>query len=299
MTVAVVQLALDEDEVGDVDRAVEAMPRDDAPAAMASARGSASRDRTVNRWIGRGPGATAPTLRGRVGRGRDSERKVRSVRWQAMESEELPPTRLVLVRHGESMASVNRSIGGPRTCAGLSDLGRRQCERLGTRLAETGELGDVVLCSSRVPPRHRDRRAAGAGARRRRGPDRRALGRARPRAGVRRADVRGVHRAPRQARTGRPTRTPSRSRAARRSPSCTTGSGRPSATRSPTTSGARWSSAATAASSTPCCGWRCGLRRPVTSSCSRRTPRSPSCCSCGPGRWRLVRYNDAAHLAGL
>ena len=68
-----------------------------------------------------------------------------------MESEELPPTRLVLVRHGESMASVNRSIGGPRTCAGLSDLGRRQCERLGTRLAETGELGDVVLCSSKYP----------------------------------------------------------------------------------------------------------------------------------------------------
>jgi probable phosphoglycerate mutase len=68
-----------------------------------------------------------------------------------MESEEVPPTRLVLVRHGESMASVNRSIGGPRTCAGLSDLGRRQCERLGTRLAETGELGDVVLCSSEYP----------------------------------------------------------------------------------------------------------------------------------------------------
>jgi len=68
-----------------------------------------------------------------------------------MESDEVPPTRLVLVRHGESMASVNRSIGGPRTCAGLSDLGRRQCERLGARLAETGELGDVVLCSSKYP----------------------------------------------------------------------------------------------------------------------------------------------------
>ena len=39
--------------------------------------------------------------------------------------------------------------------------------------------------------------------------------------------------------------------------------------------------------------------RPAASSCSRRTPRSPSCCSCGPGRWRLLRYNDAAHLAGL
>jgi probable phosphoglycerate mutase len=65
--------------------------------------------------------------------------------------DEPAPTRLVLVRHGESMASVNRSIGGPRTCAGLSDLGRRQCERLAVRLAETGELTDVVLCTSAYP----------------------------------------------------------------------------------------------------------------------------------------------------
>jgi probable phosphoglycerate mutase len=65
--------------------------------------------------------------------------------------DEPEPTRLVLVRHGESMASVNRSIGGPRTCAGLSDLGRRQCERLAVRLAETGELTDVVLYASAYP----------------------------------------------------------------------------------------------------------------------------------------------------
>jgi probable phosphoglycerate mutase len=65
--------------------------------------------------------------------------------------EDLPPTRLVLVRHGESMASVNRSIGGPRTCAGLSDLGRRQCDRLRARLAETAELTDVVLYASGYP----------------------------------------------------------------------------------------------------------------------------------------------------
>ena len=44
-----------------------------------------------------------------------------------------------------------RSIGGPRTCSGLSDLGRRQCERLATRLSETGELSDVVLYASRYP----------------------------------------------------------------------------------------------------------------------------------------------------
>ncbi len=65
--------------------------------------------------------------------------------------DEPEPTRLVLVRHGESMASVNRSIGGPRTCVGLSELGRRQCERLAVRLAETGELSDVVLYASAYP----------------------------------------------------------------------------------------------------------------------------------------------------
>jgi broad specificity phosphatase PhoE len=68
-----------------------------------------------------------------------------------MDDEEVPPTRLVLVRHGESLASVNRSIGGPRTCSGLSDLGRRQSERLAARLAETGELTDVVLFASAYP----------------------------------------------------------------------------------------------------------------------------------------------------
>ena len=44
------------------------------------------------------------------------------------------PTRLILVRHGESVATVNRVIGGPRTCAGLSELGRQQAERLRERL---------------------------------------------------------------------------------------------------------------------------------------------------------------------
>ncbi len=39
-------------------------PSEAAPTATAVARGSVSRDRTVNLWIGRGPGATAPTLRG-------------------------------------------------------------------------------------------------------------------------------------------------------------------------------------------------------------------------------------------
>lgn len=62
--------------------------------------------------------------------------------------EERPPTRLVLVRHGESNASVSRSIGGPRTCSGLSPFGRQQCQRLAERLRRTNELADAHLYAS-------------------------------------------------------------------------------------------------------------------------------------------------------
>jgi probable phosphoglycerate mutase len=61
---------------------------------------------------------------------------------------ERTPTRLVLVRHGESKVTVRRVIGGHRSCDGLSDLGRRQAERLATRLAETGEIPADRLVSS-------------------------------------------------------------------------------------------------------------------------------------------------------
>jgi probable phosphoglycerate mutase len=60
-------------------------------------------------------------------------------------------TRVILVRHGESKATVRRSIGGPRTCDGLSDLGRAQAERLRDRLATTGELSVDALYSSNYP----------------------------------------------------------------------------------------------------------------------------------------------------
>jgi probable phosphoglycerate mutase len=62
---------------------------------------------------------------------------------------EAPPTRLVLIRHGESNVTVNRVIGGFRTCTGLSALGREQAERLRQRLTETGELeADVLIASN-------------------------------------------------------------------------------------------------------------------------------------------------------
>lgn len=62
-----------------------------------------------------------------------------------------PTTRLVLVRHGESQVTVRRVVGGPRTCSGLSELGRRQAERLATRISETGEISADVIYSSGYP----------------------------------------------------------------------------------------------------------------------------------------------------
>jgi probable phosphoglycerate mutase len=70
-----------------------------------------------------------------------------------MSSERTPeaPTTLVLVRHGESNVTVNRVIGGYRSCTGLSELGRRQADRLRERLATTLELTADVLLSSNFP----------------------------------------------------------------------------------------------------------------------------------------------------
>lgn len=44
--------------------------------------------------------------------------------------------------------TVNRVIGGVRTCSGLSDLGRQQAQRLAERLTATGELQPDVLLAS-------------------------------------------------------------------------------------------------------------------------------------------------------
>lgn len=66
-------------------------------------------------------------------------------------SAEFPHTRVVLVRHGESRVTVRRVVGGPLTCDGLSELGVRQAERLRDRLAETGEIEATQLVSSAYP----------------------------------------------------------------------------------------------------------------------------------------------------
>jgi probable phosphoglycerate mutase len=57
-------------------------------------------------------------------------------------------TRVILVRHGESNTTVARRIGGFRTCSGLSALGREQAQRLRDRLTQTGEISADVLISS-------------------------------------------------------------------------------------------------------------------------------------------------------
>lgn len=66
-------------------------------------------------------------------------------------SDEVPPTRLVAIRHGESNATVGRFVGGPRSCTGLSVFGVRQCERLAERLRSSGELAGARLYSSHYP----------------------------------------------------------------------------------------------------------------------------------------------------
>jgi len=60
-------------------------------------------------------------------------------------------TRLVLIRHGESTAMVDGIVGGDAGCRGLSDLGRRQGAALRDRLEATGELVADVLVASTLP----------------------------------------------------------------------------------------------------------------------------------------------------
>src|SRR2546423_1692878 len=50
------------------------------------------------------------------------------------------PTRLVLIRHGESRSTVDRVVGGHRGCSGLTDRAVRQAKALRDRLAHTREL---------------------------------------------------------------------------------------------------------------------------------------------------------------
>jgi probable phosphoglycerate mutase len=66
---------------------------------------------------------------------------------------EAAPTRLILIRHGESRSTVDRVVGGHEGCTGLSERGRHQAEALRDRLARTGELGESPVLLTSVLPR--------------------------------------------------------------------------------------------------------------------------------------------------
>jgi probable phosphoglycerate mutase len=59
----------------------------------------------------------------------------------------------VLIRHGESEATVNQVVGGHSGCTGLSPLGRKQVEALRERLDASGELADAAALYASVMPR--------------------------------------------------------------------------------------------------------------------------------------------------
>jgi len=63
------------------------------------------------------------------------------------------PTRLVLVRHGEADCNVAKRFGGPLGCTGLSAKGREQVERLRDRLRRTEELADTTALYASTLPR--------------------------------------------------------------------------------------------------------------------------------------------------
>ncbi len=61
-------------------------------------------------------------------------------------------TRLAIIRHGEAVCNAEGFVGGPRSCRGLTALGVRQCEALAARLVATDELGGAAaLLTSELP----------------------------------------------------------------------------------------------------------------------------------------------------
>ena len=60
-------------------------------------------------------------------------------------------TRILLVRHGESNATFSRLMAGERACTGLSPLGRLQAERLADRIAAGHDGYPEAVWSSPLP----------------------------------------------------------------------------------------------------------------------------------------------------
>lgn len=57
----------------------------------------------------------------------------------------------MLIRHGESRATVEKFLGGPRSCTGLTDFGRRQSAALSERLLRGHDVSATALISSNFP----------------------------------------------------------------------------------------------------------------------------------------------------
>ena len=62
-------------------------------------------------------------------------------------------TRIVLVRHGEAQSAVDRIIGGHKGCTGLSSRGRRQVEALRDRWEASGEVKEATALYASALPR--------------------------------------------------------------------------------------------------------------------------------------------------
>lgn len=60
-------------------------------------------------------------------------------------------TRVVLIRHGESRATVERFVGGPRSCTGLTDHGRAQANALKMRLLQEKNTEVTAIYTSNFP----------------------------------------------------------------------------------------------------------------------------------------------------
>lgn len=57
----------------------------------------------------------------------------------------------MLVRHGESRATIERFVGGPRSCTGLTDHGRLQAQALRNRLSAGHDVEATALFASNFP----------------------------------------------------------------------------------------------------------------------------------------------------
>ena len=58
-----------------------------------------------------------------------------------------PTTRLILVRHGEGICNVERTIEGVATCRGLSPKGHEQARRLAARIGDEAWTVDALVVS--------------------------------------------------------------------------------------------------------------------------------------------------------